>query len=55
MGYLNYCNLCKFAYTSECKYGTKQCNQERARIMLEISKPAADDNQSDADKKEDCK
>lgn len=38
MGYIDYCSLCKYAYTKDCKYGSKECNQERARIMLEISK-----------------
>lgn len=37
MGYIDYCSLCKYAYTKDCKYGSKECNQERARILLEIS------------------
>lgn len=37
MGYKDYCSLCKYAYTKDCKYGSKKCNQERSRILLEIS------------------
>lgn len=38
MGYIDYCSLCQYAYTKDCKYGSKECNQERARILLEVSK-----------------
>lgn len=38
MEYIDYCSLCKYTYTKDCKYGNKECNQERARIMLEVSK-----------------
>lgn len=37
MGYIDYCSLCKYSYTSYCKYASKECNQEKARILLEIS------------------
>lgn len=37
MGYIDFCSLCKYAYTKDCKYGSKECNQEKARIMLEVS------------------
>lgn len=36
MGYIDYCSLCKYSYTSACKYGSKECNQERAKIQLDI-------------------
>lgn len=37
MGYIDFCSSCKYSYTSDCKYGSKECNQERARIMLETT------------------
>lgn len=36
MGYIDYCSKCKYYYTSACKYGSKECNQEKARILLEL-------------------
>lgn len=42
MGYIDYCSLCKYSYTSDCKYASKECNQEKARILLEISNKKAD-------------
>lgn len=38
MGYIDYCSLCKYVYTKDCNYGSKECNQEKARIMLEVSR-----------------
>lgn len=38
MGHIDYCSLCKYVYTKDCNYGSKECNQEKARIMLEVSR-----------------
>ena len=37
MGYIDYCSSCYYAYTTDCKHDSKECNQEQARIMLEVS------------------
>lgn len=37
MGYIDYCSQCQYAYTKDCNYGSKECNQEKARILLENS------------------
>lgn len=36
MGYIDYCSLCIYAYTKDCKHGSKECNQEKARILKRI-------------------
>ena len=36
MGYIDFCSKCQYAYTKDCKYGSKECNKERARIILEL-------------------
>lgn len=36
MGYIDYCSLCIYAYTKDCKHGSKECNQEKARIIKRI-------------------
>ena len=38
MGYIDYCSECKYLYTDKCKYGSKECNEEKIRILLEKTK-----------------
>ena len=51
MGYIDYCSQCQYAYTKDCKYGSKECNQERARILLEVSEKIKKSNKIELKKR----